>query len=101
MIFGAGQMGTTIASVLLERGIRVRLVDGNAQRAEEVAREMPRARVFHANAFDRAFLERQRIGQSAAVFCMNDDARSLYGAVLAKAHGCAAHDRADARPGLA
>jgi trk system potassium uptake protein TrkA len=41
-----------------------------------------------AEAFDPDFLERERIGRAtAAVFCLNDDARNLYGAVLAKAHG--------------
>ena len=45
-------------------------------------------RAFHAQAFDPDFLERERIGRAtAAVFCLNDDARNLYGAVLAKGHG--------------
>jgi trk system potassium uptake protein TrkA len=87
VIFGAGRMGTTIGSVLLGRGIRVRLVDAHRERAHDVAEEMPDVRVFHASAFDPAFLERQRIGQAAAVFSMNDDAKNLYGAVLAKEHG--------------
>ena len=63
VIFGAGQMGTTIARVLLDRGIRVRFVEGRAERAREVAEEMPEARVFHASAFDPEFFERERIGQ--------------------------------------
>ena len=87
VIFGAGRMGTTIARVLLASGMRVRLIDSRSERAHEVAEELPGARVFHADAFDPAFLNRQRLGQAAAVFCMNDDARNLYGAVLAKVHG--------------
>jgi trk system potassium uptake protein TrkA len=87
VIFGAGRMGTTIARVLLERGLRVRIVDARADRAQEVAEELPEARVFHANGFDRGFLGRQRIADAAAVFCMADDARNLFGAVLAKVHG--------------
>ena len=44
--------------------------------------------VFHASAFDPDFLAHERIGRwSACVFCMADDARNLYGAVLAKRHG--------------
>jgi trk system potassium uptake protein len=87
VIFGAGRMGTTIGRVLVERGIRVRLVDAHRERANNVAEEMPDVRVFHSSAFDSTFLERQRIGQAAVVFCMNDDAKNLYAAVLAKEHG--------------
>src|SRR5918997_681701 len=88
VIFGAGRMGTTIAHALLEREIRVRLVDAQRDRAEEVAEALPGARCFHAHAFDPEFLERERIGRAtAAVFCLNDDARNLYGAILAKTHG--------------
>jgi trk system potassium uptake protein TrkA len=88
VIFGAGQMGGTIARVLLERGIRVRLCDEQRERTLSAAERLPGARVFHASAFDPEFLERERIGRAAAaVFCMNDDARNLYGGVLAKVHG--------------
>jgi trk system potassium uptake protein len=87
VIFGAGRMGTTIGRVLLGRGLRVRLVDADARCAHDAAEEMPEARVFHANAFDSSFLERQRIGQAAAVFCMADDPKNLYGAALTRMHG--------------
>jgi trk system potassium uptake protein len=88
VIFGAGRMGTTIAQVLLDRGIRVRFVEGRAERAREVAEDMPDARVFQASAFDPEFFERERIGRAtAAVFALNDDPGNLFSAVLAKAHG--------------
>jgi trk system potassium uptake protein TrkA len=88
VIFGAGQMGTTIARVLLDRGIRVRFVEGRAERAREVAEELPDARIFHASAFDPEFFARERIGQAtAAVFALNDDPGNLFSAVLAKAQG--------------
>jgi trk system potassium uptake protein TrkA len=88
VIFGAGQMGTTIARVLLERGIRVRLVEGRVERAREVAEELPEARVFHASAFDPDFFQRERIGRAtAAVFALNDDPGNLFSAVLAKQQG--------------
>ena len=88
VIFGAGRMGTTIARALIDREIRVRLVDSQRERAREVAETLPAARCFHAHAFDPEFLERERIGRAtAAVFCLNDDARNLYGAILAKSHG--------------
>jgi len=88
VIFGAGRMGTTIARVLLHRGIRVRLVEGRAERAREVAEQLSDARVFHAGAFDPEFFERERIGQAtAAVFALNDDPGNLFSAVLAKSKG--------------
>jgi trk system potassium uptake protein len=88
VIFGAGRMGTTIARALVESGIRVRLVDAQRERVREVAELLPEARCLHAHAFDPEFLERERIGRATgAVFCLNDDARNLYGAILAKSHG--------------
>ena len=88
VVFGAGRMGTTVARVLVDRGISVRLVDANRHRAHEAADELPKARVFQASAFDRGFLARERIGPTtAAIFCMNDDAKNLYGATLARLHG--------------
>ena len=88
VIFGAGQMGTTIAQVLLERGIRLRVVDADHERVKRIAERLPQVRAFHAHAFDPDFLEHERIGRaSAAVFALNDDARNLYGAILAKRHG--------------
>jgi len=88
VIFGAGSMGTTIARSLVERGLRVRLVDSQRERVREVAEAMPEVRAFHAHAFDPEFFERERMGRmGAAVYCLNDDARNLYGAILAKGHG--------------
>jgi trk system potassium uptake protein len=88
VVFGAGRMGTTIASVLLDRGMRVRVVDAQRERVAEIAETLPKVRAFHADVFDPEFLERERIGRArAGVYCLNDDAKNLYGAVLAKEHG--------------
>src|SRR3989337_146404 len=81
-------MGTTIAGVLLERGLRVRVVDAQRERVSQIAETLPKVRAFHAGAFDPEFLERERIGRArAGVYCLNDDAKNLYGALLAKEHG--------------
>ena len=99
VVFGAGRMGSTIARVLLQRGIRVRLVDDSRECAQLAAEQIPEARVFHASAFDPDFLARERIGaDTAAVFALNDDARNLYAASLARLKGvrmtmALAHDR--------
>jgi trk system potassium uptake protein len=88
VIFGCGRMGTTIAGVLLERGIRLRMLAAQRERVREVAEALPDVRAFHAHAFDPDFLEHERIGRATAgVFCLNDDPKNLYGAILAKSHG--------------
>jgi trk system potassium uptake protein len=88
VIFGAGKVGTAIAAVLLERGIRVRIVEQDGERARAVSETLPDASVFETNGLDPDFLERERIGKaSAAVFAMKDDAKTLYAAVLATLHG--------------
>jgi trk system potassium uptake protein len=87
IVFGAGRMGSTIARVLLNRDVRVRVVDSSHQRATEAAEALPEARVFCAHAFDPEFFERELGRAPAAVFCLNDDAKNLYAAVLARVHG--------------
>ena len=88
VIFGAGGTGLAIARVLLEQGIRVRLIEYDEERAREVADELPGARVYAATGVDPDFLERERIGQaSAAVFAMRADSKNLYAAMLSKVHG--------------
>jgi trk system potassium uptake protein TrkA len=88
VIVGAGQTGVAIATLLLAQGIRVRLIEAKAERARQVAEELPDVRVFHATGSDPDFLERERIGESrAAVFAMPDDAKNMYAALLAKSHG--------------
>ena len=88
VVFGAGATGLAIARVLLDEGIRVRVIESREERAREVAEELPRARVYHATGVDPEFIERERIGQaSAAVFAMKEDSKNLYAAMLAKVRG--------------
>jgi len=88
VIFGCEPIGISVARVLITEDIRVRMIEPDAGRAREVAEELPQARVFHATGIDPDFLERERIGQSAAaIFAMRDDARNHYAATLAKLHG--------------
>jgi trk system potassium uptake protein TrkA len=87
-VFGGARLSETLARVLLDRGIHVRLVESDRQHAHELAEALADARVFRASGFDRTFLRRERIGDAtAAVFALGNDAHSLYAAVLAKVHG--------------
>ncbi|MDQ3889121.1 MAG: Trk system potassium transporter TrkA [Actinomycetota bacterium] len=88
VIVGAGQTGVAVARLLLEQGIRIRLIERLGARAREVAEEFPDARVFHATGLDPDFMAREKVGSaSAAVFAMPDDADNLFAATLAKLHG--------------
>jgi trk system potassium uptake protein len=88
VVFGGGKTGLAIARVLVDQGIRVRVVEPRADRAQEVAEELAGVRVYCATGIDPEFLERERIGQArAAVFAMREDAKNLYAATLARVHG--------------
>jgi len=87
-IYGAGRVGTAIARLLLEQGMRVRMIEASRDRARHVAETLPEARVYNATGTDPEFLERERIGHAhAAIFAMRDDAKNLYAASLAEVHG--------------
>ncbi len=88
VIFGAGGRGLAIAGLLLDQGMGVKLIEENAERALEVAKLLPGARVLNASALDAEFLERERIGLAKlAVFALAGEPTNLYAAVLAKQHG--------------
>lgn len=88
VVYGAGRIGVAVAEQLLKLGIRVRVLEADADRARVVAAQLPRARVFHATGIDPEFIERERIGRSrAGIFAMRDDAKNHYAATLARLHG--------------
>jgi trk system potassium uptake protein len=88
VVFGAGETGLAIARLLLEQGIRIRLLEADAERARYVAETLPEARVFHAAGTDAEFMDREKIGHAeAAILAMPDDAKNVYAASLAKLHG--------------
>jgi trk system potassium uptake protein TrkA len=88
VIYGAERTGVALARVLLDQGIRVRIIEPDTARARRVSEELTGARVFQASGLDPDFIDRERIGQTgAAVFAMRDDAINLYAATLARIHG--------------
>ena len=100
VVFGGGDTGTTIGRLLLEEGMRVRIVEASTERARFVAEALPEARVFNATATDAEFIERERIGTAdAAIITLASDEQNLYAATMAKLHG-ATHDRGGDRAGL-
>jgi trk system potassium uptake protein TrkA len=88
VVFGAGRVGSAIARVLLEQGIRVRMVEASREQARRAAEAFPKARVYNATGLEPDFLERERIGRAdAGIFAMRDDAKNQYASSLARVHG--------------
>lgn len=88
VVFGSGRAGAAAARELLDRGIRVRIVEPDAACAQRVAAALPRARVFHCTGRDREFLRQERIGQAGSVLvATGDDATNLYLAILVRTLG--------------
>ena len=88
VIFGAQELGAAIAGKLVDKGLQVRVIEPDAERAATLAERHPRARVFHTHGLDPLFLEREGIHRTqAAVFAMRDDAKNLFAATLARVHG--------------
>jgi trk system potassium uptake protein TrkA len=88
VIFGAGRTGAVAARELLGRGIRVRMVEPDAERARRAASALPRGRVFHCSGLERDFLRQERIGEAGAVVAATgNDATNLYVAALAQSLG--------------
>ena len=94
VVFGGGDTGTTIGRLLLEEGMRVRIVEASTERARFVAEALPEARVFNATATDAEFIERERIGTAdAAIITLASDEQNLYAATMAKLHGVQSRSR--------
>ena len=88
VIYGAGGTGVAAARLLLEQGIRVRLVERDPDRAREADETLERARVFYSDGFDAEFLERERVEeQGGRIAATADDFRNLYAATLLRTRG--------------
>jgi trk system potassium uptake protein TrkA len=88
VVFGAQELGSAIARTLVERELRVRVVEANRSLAQRLAERLPEARVFNASGLEPGFMEREGIARmQAAVFAMREDAKNLYTATLARVAG--------------
>ncbi len=88
VVFGGGETGTSIAGVLAALELNVSLVERSESRSRQVAERLPKVRVFHADATDGDFLEREAVGRAdAAVCCTDDDGSDLLLALIARRIG--------------
>ena len=67
MIIGAGRMGVALARMLLESGVRVKLLDKDRDRCREVAEMLPGALILCGDGTRQETLKSENIGQMDAV----------------------------------
>lgn len=88
VIFGGGEIGEEVASLLQDRGFRPRLVERGKERARELAEDLSGTIVLESDATDRDFLERERIGDAdIVVSALDSDEKNLLSALLAERMG--------------
>jgi len=88
LIIGGSDVGYQIARLLEEQGVTPRLVEQDADRARELAEELPGTTVLESDATDRDFLEREHVNDvDVVVAALGDDERNLLASLLAKRLG--------------
>lgn len=87
MIIGGGNIGRRVA-LSLEQNYKVKLIDHNLQRSEEIANELENTLVIHGDASDQELLQEEGI-EKVDVFCAltNDDEANILSSMLAKRMG--------------
>jgi trk system potassium uptake protein TrkA len=88
VVFGGGEIGEEVASLLEQRGFGPRLVESDPERARELAEHLSGTVVMESDATDRDFLERERVGEAdVVVSALDSDEKNLLSALLAKRLG--------------
>lgn len=91
LIVGAGNIGTRLAEELQAsmKGVAVRMIEFNAERAREVSQKLGGVTILQGNALHREVLEEASVGASEAVISvMNHDESNILVSMLAKQAGC-------------
>ena len=73
MIIGGGRVGSHLASLLLELGHKVRLIEDRPQVVEQLHRELPTEVIHVGNALDTRVLEQAGIDQAHVLVAATDD----------------------------
>ncbi len=88
VILGGSEIGFHVARLLCERGVKVRVIEQDPDRARVIAEELPDAVVLESDATDVDFLERERLGHADAfVSALDSDGKNLLTCLLAERIG--------------
>jgi trk system potassium uptake protein TrkA len=85
VIIGGGKLGRTVAKTLYERGISVKLIESNSERARITAEELPNVMVFMGDATDTETLKEAGVASADYFIALTgDDENNVFSALLAK-----------------
>lgn len=88
VIIGGSEIGYNIAEALEARGRSPRLIERDAQRARQLAEDLPGTVVLESDATELNFLEREHIGEAdVLVAALNADEKNLVACLLASRLG--------------
>ena len=90
LIIGGGNIGLQLAKMLEENfeDVRVKIIEKNKQRAEEIANELSASIVINGDALDEEILKEANLEGSETVLALtNDDENNMMACVLAEKTG--------------
>jgi trk system potassium uptake protein TrkA len=88
VVVGGSEIGYHVARLLEQRGFSPRLIENDADRARELAEDLPKTVVMEHDATDIEFLEREHVDEAdVLVAAMESDERNLLVSLLGKRVG--------------
>lgn len=88
IIVGAGRLGRKAAEILSSKGISVKIIENDEERARLAAEEIPNATVFFGDATDADTLKEAGIESADYLIALTgDDEKNVFSALLAKNYG--------------
>ncbi|WP_372395995.1 Trk system potassium transporter TrkA [Azospirillum sp. HJ39] len=92
VIAGGGNVGFNLAQIVERqmRGISIKMIEGNAERAELISRSLRSSTVvLNGDALDHEILEEAQVGRAETIVAVtNDDETNVFTSLLAKRAGC-------------
>jgi len=88
IVAGGGSTGQTVAAALANQGARVRIIEPNRKRSEELAALFPRCEVLRGDATDISLLRAERISDAQTFVALSgNDERNLMASLMAQELG--------------
>ena len=88
IIVGGGKLGRKVAGSLVEKGLSVKLIESDSERARLVAEELPKILVFKGDATDRETLQEAGVKSCDNFIALTgDDENNVLSSLLAKSLG--------------